>query len=57
MRVKKGNKLMIRSKNILLKWGILFLYETRVCIDLIFALVINYTFKAIAVVELSLSRF
>ena len=32
-------------------------YETSACIDLIFALVTNYTVKATTVVELSLSRF
>ena len=32
-------------------------YETSACIDLIFALATNYTFKATTVVELSLSKF
>ena len=36
---------------------IFFPYETSACIDLIFALVTNYTVKATTVVELSLSRF
>ena len=54
---------MIRAKNIeelkkfFIKMKNIFPYETSVCIDLIFALVTNFTVKATSVVELSLNRF
>ena len=46
-----------RLKNISWKWDIFYPYKTRACIDLIFALVTDYTFNIITVVELSLHRF
>ena len=39
------------------KWRIFSPYETCACIDLIFALVTNFTVKATSVAELSLNRF
>ena len=39
------------------QWKIFSPYETSACIDLIFALVTNFTVKATSVVELSLNKF
>ena len=41
----------------MIRLKIFFPYETSACIDLIFALVTNFTVKATSVVELSLNRF